>query len=116
MHPDTVKGLLRRYYTDVWLRGDATALLELLTDDYVDHNPMPGFGVDKTAAMAAAVTFTSGMRSASFDALDIIVEGDRAAAHWLLNWTQVGALIGIPADGKHLRLRGHDFFQVRDNR
>ena len=43
---------------------------------------MPGFGADKAAAMQAVTALTSGMRNASFEALDVIVERERAAAKW----------------------------------
>jgi SnoaL-like polyketide cyclase len=110
-----VRHLLERYYMGVWLRGDATALAELLANDYVDHDPMPGFGADKAAAMQSVTAFTTGMRNVSFDALDVIVERERAAAHWTLRWTHAGSLLGSPANSKVLRLRGHDSVRIRDN-
>ena len=33
------KDLLRRYYREVWEGGNAGALDDLLTDNYVEHNP-----------------------------------------------------------------------------
>ena len=34
---------------------------------------------------------------------NVIVEGDRAAAHWTHTWTQAGDFLGrVPADGKQI--------------
>jgi hypothetical protein len=37
--------------TAVWQHGDAAALDDLLTSDYVDHDPLPGFGTGRAAAL-----------------------------------------------------------------
>jgi len=48
---------------------------------------------------------------------NVIVEGDRAAAQWTHTRTQAGDFLGkVPADGKQIHLRGHDFFVLRDGR
>jgi len=41
---DEVRNLLSRYYREVWEAGNVEALDDLLGDDYVDHDPSPGFG------------------------------------------------------------------------
>jgi ketosteroid isomerase-like protein len=104
-----VESLLKRYYVEVWLEGTISALDSLLADDYLDHNPLPGFGADKSSAKAMAAAYTSGRRDQAFDELEILVREDRAAAHWRLHWTNT-------ADGKVLHLRGHDFYRLRDGR
>lgn len=105
---------LNEFYA-AWGKGDADALDQLLVDEYVDHDPTPGFSPDKEGAKR----FLSAMMNASKDVdmkvLDVIVDGDQAAAHWVMEWTQVGDFMGmLPADGKRLRLRGHDFYRMKD--
>jgi steroid delta-isomerase-like uncharacterized protein len=110
---DTTRDLLHRYYSEVWVRGNVAALDDLLDDDYVDHDPTPGFGTDKASAKGLVAAITGGMQNAALDSLDMIVEGDHAAAHWTMHWTQQGAFMGLPADGKEIHLRGHDFYRLR---
>src|SRR5207245_9366603 len=43
------------------------------------HNPPPGFGADKWSGMRLVTAFTSGRSATSFDALEVIVDNDRAA-------------------------------------
>lgn len=105
---------LRRYYTTVWQRGNAAALDDLLTSDYIDHDPLPGFGADRAAAKAMAAHVTSAMADIQLELHHLIVDGDLAAAHWTMTWR--------PADDQfrgtatRIQLRGHDFFRLRGNR
>ena len=111
---DGVKDVLGRYYSEVWGRGDVDACDDLLADDYVDRDPTPGFGTDKAAAKQLVAAVTGGMKDVVMNVDHIIVDGDMAAAHWRLQWTQVGDFMGmVPADGKRLDLRGHDFYRMR---
>jgi predicted SnoaL-like aldol condensation-catalyzing enzyme len=111
-----IRAVLRRYYTDVWQDGDVAALEDLLTSDYVDHDPLPGFGADKTAAKAMAAQVVSAAPGARLDVRHLIVEGDLAAAHWTMTWRPPQAP-GRPAGpGTPLHMRGHDFFRLRAGR
>jgi steroid delta-isomerase-like uncharacterized protein len=113
---DATKQMIRRYYKDVWEKGNAKALDDLLTDDYVDHNPGPGEPPDKKGAKEMVARLAAGWRDAKMDVQSVIVEGDNAAAHWTMEWTQVGNFMGMPADGKRLHLRGHDFYRIKNGR
>lgn len=87
----------------------------LLTDDFVDHDPLPGFSVDKEGAKQVLAAFSGEMKDLDMSVSRIIVDGDNAAAFWTAEWTQVGDFMGqIPADGRRLRMRGHDYFGLRD--
>ena len=60
---------------------------------------------------------TSSMVDARLEVQDMIVEGDRAAAHWTMSWTQRGDFLGgLPADGCSINLRGHDFYRFDGDR
>jgi steroid delta-isomerase-like uncharacterized protein len=111
------KELIERYYDEIWRKGNVDALDDLLTDDYVDHDPTPGFGADKASAKTLVAAIVGAMKDIDMQILDVIVDGDRAAAHWTDEWTQVGEFMGgIPADGKRIKLRGHDFYKIRDGK
>jgi steroid delta-isomerase-like uncharacterized protein len=102
---------------EAWKSNNPDALDGLLTDDYVDHDAVPGFAADKEGAKQ----FLSAMMSVSKDVEmkvgHVVADGDHAAGHWTMDWTQIGDFMGmIPADGKRLSLRGHDFFRLKDGR
>src|SRR5262252_6993087 len=107
---------LHRYYTAVWQHGDVAVLDDLLTSDYVDHDPLPGFGGDRAAAKAMAAHITSAMTDVRLQIHHLISDGDLAAAHWTMTWWPVAGP-GRPQDAAaRIRLRGHDFFRLRHDR
>src|SRR5689334_5190714 len=109
--------LLRRYYREVWVDGNVDALDDLLADDYHDHDPPPGHGSDRDSARRVAAAFLAGVRDPELTILALVGDADTAAAHWRLDWTQDGPLLGnAAAHGKRLSLRGADLIQVRDGR
>jgi len=111
------KDIVRRYYDEVWAKGDPGPLDELLADDYVDHNPMPGIGADKAAAGEVVKAIMSDATDVNMDVQKVISEGDFVAAHWKMDWTQRGNFMGtVPADGKRLSIEGHDFYQLADGK
>jgi predicted SnoaL-like aldol condensation-catalyzing enzyme len=129
--PGSIRAALRRYYTAVWQDGDVGALDELLTSDYVDHNPLPGFGGGRDAAKAMAAQVTAAMPGARLEVHHLIVEGNLAAAHWTMTWrpaagkgaagtgTEAGSRPGTEGGMSAAaggRLRGHDFFRLRGGR
>lgn len=111
--PDTNETLTKLY--EAWATNDPDALDALLTDDYVDHDPMTGFAGDKAAAKQALAAIMGTAKDVDMKVGGIVVDGDNAAAFWTMEWTQVGDFMGqVPADGKRLSLRGHDFYRVKD--
>jgi ketosteroid isomerase-like protein len=115
--PESAEQLLRRYYHDVWVAGRLAALDELLADDYRDHDPPPGYAADRTGARRFAAAFVAGLRDPRLTILSLVASGDAAAAHWRLEWTQAGPLLGDPAfDGRPLRMRGADAITVAHGR
>jgi hypothetical protein len=41
-HEDRNKALLRRFYEELWTKGNLEMIPELLAEDFVDHHPLPG--------------------------------------------------------------------------
>lgn len=111
------KDIVMRYYNEVWAKGDPAPLDELLADDYVDHNPMPGIGADKASAAQVVTMIMGDATDVDMDIQKVIGEGDYLAAHWKMDWTQKGNFMGaIPADGKRLSIEGHDFYRMANGK
>ena len=61
------KDVVRRYYDEVWGKGDPGAIDQFLADDYVDHNPPPGMAGDKASAGQIVAAITSDMSDINMD-------------------------------------------------
>jgi predicted ester cyclase len=99
---------------DVFNRRALDELDEILHPDYIDHTPygdvrgVPGFKEHLQMWLAA-------FPDATFEATDIIVEGDRAA--WLahMRGTHTGPLMGIPPTGKSVDVTGVHMGRLSDD-
>ena len=108
--------IARRFTEDGWDKRDARALGEMLSNHFVDHDPVPGQspGGDGYAQMAAA--FFGAFPDLRVQNHDVIVEGDKAVARWTANGTHRGELMGIPATGKRVSLKGLDILRVANGK
>jgi hypothetical protein len=114
--PSASHAILRRYYTEVWQHGNIAALDDLLTSDYTDHDPLPGFGAGPAAAKAMAAHVTSVMTDVRLDIHHLIADSDLAAAHWTMTWKPTADPRQPAGPVTRLHMRGHDFFRLRGNR
>lgn len=104
-----VRDTLLRYY-GIWRSGNAHELAAFLSSDYVDHNPLPGYGCDRDAAVTMAAGFGAAMSVVALDVGHVIVDPPYAAAHWTMRCVPTEA---ARSDTSPVHLRGHDFFRVR---
>lgn len=111
--PESPEHVLRRYYQAVWVEGRLDVLDDLLAPNYCDHDPPPGYSTDRRAARRFAEAFVSGIGEPELTILALIAATSHASAHWQLEWTQHGPLLGDPtAAGRRLRLRGADLVRA----
>ena len=108
MSTEDNKALMRRFYEEVFNKGNLDAIDELGSPDMVDHNPSPGTepgpeGVKKEFAM---------MRSAfpdlNVNVEDMVAEGDKVVSRVTMRGTHKGDFMGIPASGKQITVTGMD--------
>lgn len=109
--------LLRRYY-DAFNRGDAAAMLELLTEDVV-HEPSQGAVRMGKAAFADFLAHMN--RCYSEQVIDPVflssADGTRGAAEFMLEGRYLETDSDLPpASGQTYRLRVGAFFDIVDGR
>lgn len=109
--------LLRRYY-DAFNRGDAAAMLDLLTDDVV-HEPSQGAARMGKAAFADFLAHMN--RCYSEQVIDPVfltsADGTRGAAEFRLEGRYLETDGDLPpASGQTYRLRVGAFFDIVDGR
>ena len=113
MSTDTHKQLVRRFVDEIFVKGNADAVDELLAPDFASHT-FPSTG-DGRADMKAAIERVHGALSdVTFTVDELVAEGDLVAALLTSSATQTGELMGIPASGKHYEIGEMHLFRVRD--
>jgi steroid delta-isomerase-like uncharacterized protein len=107
------KALIRRWFDEVWTRGNASAIDELLATHAVAH----GLG-DDLHGPEGFKPFHAAYRDAFPDVSiaidDIVAEGDMVAVRWTASATHRGGGLGFAATGRRTRFHGMTFARVRD--
>jgi steroid delta-isomerase-like uncharacterized protein len=103
MSTENNKALVRRVYEEAINQGNLALLDELVSSDYVEHDPnypQPVRGAEGLKQYFQ--TFRSAFPDLHFTIEDIIGEGDTVAVRQTGRGTHQGELFGIPPTGKQL--------------
>ena len=99
---------MRRYYLEVWERGNLAAERELVATDIVDHMPFPNQPAGWEGHHFAVGIIQKAFPDAQFTIEDLITEGDKVSGRWTMRATHRGEILGIPATGKSVTMTGSD--------
>ena len=109
------KALVRRWFEQVWNKGRAESIDELLSDRSVVH----GLGPDLRGP-SGFKPFHAAYRDAFPDlALHIehmVADDDLVAVHWSATATHSGSGLGFAATGKPVKFSGMAFIRVEGNK
>jgi len=109
--------LVRRFYEEVWNRGNVDVADEVFADDYVRHDWRPSQAAPGPAGQKRiAADFRRAFPDLRFDVEMIISEGDLVAARWIAEGTNSGAWAGQPATGRRARFSGVNIFRFQDGK
>ncbi len=105
--------LFNRFYTEVVEGGNLAVIDELVSDDFVDHNPLPGQPPGKDGVRY----FINMMRSAFPDLRakskePALVDGNLEAHYVVLTGTHQGDLMGVAPTGRTVEFSGVDIIRV----
>ena len=88
-----------------WNQGNTAVFDELLTPDYVGHDPSgPVHGPEGFKQFYA--TYRTAFPDTTITIEDQIAEGDMVASRWTATGTHQGPLMGIPPSGKRVTITG----------
>src|SRR5262245_12885935 len=110
------EGLIKRFYDEVLVNGNLDAIDELVTDDVVDHEAMPGQPEGKEG-----VAFFSNVMSSAFSDLKVtagpsLSSGDMEAAHVTITGKHTGEFMGVPASDKSFEIESIDIIRIEDGK
>lgn len=95
--------------------GDVDAIGDLVSPDYVEHDPLPGQGEGREGVLDR-FSILVGALAPHFTVEDVIAEGDRVVVRWTNAGTHVGEFAGIPATGRTFQIAGIDIHRIEDGR
>jgi steroid delta-isomerase-like uncharacterized protein len=111
------KALVRRFYEEVWDRGNLDVADEVFAPEYVRHDfrggePEPAAAGQKNIAAA----FRTAFPDLSFKVDFVFGEGDLVAGRWTATGTHLGPWTGVDATGRSMRFSGINVFRFADGK
>ncbi len=111
------KDVVRRFYEELWNRGNLDAADKLVAQDYVRHDLRPGDAPPGPSGQkAVAEKFRAAFPDVRLELEALVAEGDLVAARWTISGTHQGAWGDVTPTGRKVRFSGVNFFRIADNR
>jgi steroid delta-isomerase-like uncharacterized protein len=108
---DANKALTRQFLQRI-SAGDLSAVDELVADDYVEHEQLPGLASGKAGVRQLFEMFHSAFDQARVEVDDMIAEGDKVFVLARMTGTQRGEFMGIAPAGNTIDVSLCDYFRV----
>jgi len=111
--PADPKSVMRRFFDGV-NSGDLSVIDDLVADDFVEHEPLPGIAPDKEGVRQFFESFRSAFPDFHMELHESIAEGDLACGRSTTTGTHQGEFMGISPTGKRIEVQGYDLVRIRD--
>jgi steroid delta-isomerase-like uncharacterized protein len=113
--PEQNKTLARRWFDELFSRGDLDAANEILSAEFVDHLPR---GDER--GIEELKHYITMYRTAFPDIRDtveeIVAEGDKVVVRWTSRATHQGEFMGVAPTGRHVTFTGMRLFRIAENK
>ena len=93
-------------YQEIYNNNDLDRLTEVVSEDLLTPNIMPGIPHGLEGAKAAHRIMLAGFPDYQTVIEDMLAEGEKVAARIKMTGTNTGEFMGIPATGKHVEFTG----------
>ena len=113
---DDPKDLARRFYAEVINGKNLAVIDELVDDDLVEHQEMPGIPPGKEGVRAFFELFHGAFPDLKAEIQGIVSEGDEVWVYAVMTGTHQGEFLGIPATGKQISVPMVDRVRVRNGK
>jgi steroid delta-isomerase-like uncharacterized protein len=100
MSTEENKARSRRFFTEVWGKGDLAVIDELTGPAFVDHNAPPGLPPGVEGLKQFVVAYRAAFPDMQVSIDDLIAEGDKVVIRLTARGTNTGPLFGMPTTGK----------------
>ena len=104
---------MRRSY-ELISKGDLDGFGELVAEDFVEHEALPGLPPTKAGVLDLFRGYLAAFPDLHMEAVDIIDSGDRAVARVTASGTQRGEFMGLPPSGRSVEVQLIDIMRFDD--
>ncbi len=105
---------LAHLFADIMNSHDATGFAELVSEDYVQHNP--GVAPGRAGVVAFMGHWFETLSDTRVVFEDAFTVGDRVVGRYTYRARHTGSFVGAPASGADISMRSIDIWRVEDDR
>jgi predicted ester cyclase len=103
------EALVRRYFEEIWDKGNLDLIDELFTTNFVRHGPVGTErgevrGLERFKGLVNS--YRTGLSDLRIPIEDLIAEGDRVVTRWTAHGTHQGELLGNAPTGNRATVTG----------
>jgi steroid delta-isomerase-like uncharacterized protein len=113
--PEQNKTLARRWFEDLFSRGNLDAAKEIISADFVDHLPR-----EEERSLEELKQYILMYRAAFPDIRDtveeLVAEGDKVVVRWTSRGVHQGEFMGVAPTGRHVTFTGMRLFRIAENK
>jgi steroid delta-isomerase-like uncharacterized protein len=110
------RALVQRFYDEAWNKNNMAVYDELVTEDFVDHQALPGMEPGRAGFAQLDVIFRAAFPDLNVAVDGIVTEGDKVSCRWTSTGTHTGTLFGIPPTGRPVKVTATVVYRVEDGR
>ena len=111
------KALIRRFYEEVWAKGDPNVSDEVFHDDYVRHDLRAGAAEPGPAGQTKiALDFRRAFPNVDWHVDLILGDGDFVVGRWTATGDHTGPWGAIQSTGKSIAFSGVNIFRFEDGK
>jgi steroid delta-isomerase-like uncharacterized protein len=109
------EGVARRFFEELWNRGELTVADELIAAEHVHH--VGGQELSGPEGVRGAVTWLrTAFPDLRFEIDDLISDQDRVVVRWTASGTHLGPFEDVQPTGRKVEWRGTDWLRLRGGR
>lgn len=110
------RAVLDRINEEAFRQGNTNVIDELVAEDFVEHNPMPGVSGDREGFKQMVGGLHEAFPDFNTTIEDQIAEGDKVVERWTAGGTHEGVFLGVPPTGKRIAIEGMDISRLADGK
>jgi steroid delta-isomerase-like uncharacterized protein len=113
---ESMKAAAHRFFQEVVNEGRVDVIPELTTEDFVEHETMPGAPEGREAVSWFVTSFRNAVPHLHAEVDDLIAEGDKLAVRSTWSGTHEGDLFGLAGTGKRFAMNVIDIVRFESGK
>ena len=106
--------IVRRYTEEGCVQGRIEVVDEVVAEDCVDHDPLPGQPAGRPGLRHTVQMVVGGLSDRGTELDQYLDAGDTVVQNWIFRGRHTGELMGVPATGKEVRVRGVEIWRLAE--